>query len=233
MRDSAALRFLPFLLAAGLFASVASCASKPKPSNEIVRYFDWLTNGVKSGSHELTINAEDRTRTVLFEFNDRGRGPAISEVTHLDGNGKRHSLSISGHSYMGAAVDEQLIISENRVSWLSTLESGESGNTEAFYLANDGSFEQLALLTRKLLASETGQIQLLPGGTASLRKLDELSIPIGEQSHPVTLYAVNGLGFQPEFIWLDAHQELFGISAVSNALIPRGRGHGPGYGQQP
>lgn len=225
MLKKAVLGFLSVLLATILSASPAISASGLKPSNEWVRHFDWLTNGVKSGSHELTINIADQTRTVRFEFNDRGRGPDISEVSHLDENGKRIRLTISGHSYMGAPVDEQMSVSENQVKWLSTIEEGVSGNREAFYLANDGSYEQSAMLARVLLSSTSGQVPLLPSGNASIRKLDQLSIPAGSVTQTISLYAINGLGFQPEFIWLDEHGELFGISAGSNALVPQGLAH--------
>jgi cytosine/adenosine deaminase-related metal-dependent hydrolase len=175
-----------------------------------------------SGSLELTINTKQQTRSVHFEFNDRGRGPSIDEVIRFDGDGKVIGLNIRGHSYMGAPVNEQMEVTSQRVNWKSTIETGDSEDTTAFYVANDSSFEQLAVLARLLLEKPSGQSDLLPGGTASIRKLNDLSVPVANQSKTITLYAISGLGFQPEFLWLDERRELFGVSAGSNALLPAG-----------
>ena len=229
------MRNLPILVLTSLFiwAGIpvseiqASGIQTPEvlTSHEMVRQYDWLTNGVKSGSHSLTINSAKNTRSVHFEFNDRGRGPSIDEVIRFDDHGKIIGMAITGHSYMGAPVNEQLKLTPDGVKWKSTIETGESVDPEAFYVANDGSFEQQAILARQLLERESGEITLLPGGTAGIRTLDELVVLIGNQPQTINLYAINGLGFQPEFIWLDEQEELFGISSGSNALVPRGLAH--------
>ncbi len=53
-----------------------SCATSSMADQ--VRSYDWLTNGVKTGSLVVTTS-DDGSRTTSFEFKDRGRGPEIQE----------------------------------------------------------------------------------------------------------------------------------------------------------
>lgn len=61
----------------------------------------------------LTINPGERTRTVQFEFNERGRGPKLFEVTRFFDQGQVLNLQISGSSCMGAPVDGSLELLPN------------------------------------------------------------------------------------------------------------------------
>ena len=193
-------------------------------SDETQKY-EWLTHGVKSGSLVLTISAEDGTRSTRFEYNDRGRGPEIHEITRFDRSGQVTGLQISGHSYMGAKADESLQRSETEAQWRSTLENGSSDDVDAFYLANDGSPEQKAILVRALLASEDGRLDLLPNGSAGISKLDEFEAESESGSKLISLYAISGIGMDPNFIWLDSENELFGLADGSFAMAPEGWSH--------
>jgi imidazolonepropionase-like amidohydrolase len=199
------IRLILFLVLIG--TSVVSGAQES-------RHYDWLTNGVKTGSLMVTTHTEGKTNTA-FEFNDRGRGPSIQEQIHIGESGVVTELIISGHSYMGATVDENFIRTCESSNWSSTLEEGASkAPGTPFYLANDGSPYQLAILAKTLLARQDGEIDLLPTGRASISSLAQIP---GAQ-----LYAINGLGFDPRFVWLDNDRDFFGLSAGSNALVPSG-----------
>jgi hypothetical protein len=194
--------------------------------------YEWLTNGEKTGSLVLTIDTEQGTRSAVFEFNDRGRGPAITEVTRLSDEGQVISLEITGHSYMGAPVDEHFERTGSGSRWSSTLEQGSNDSAAGFYLANDGTPEQTAMLARALLASPNQNLDLLPGGRARISKLDEFrssNIKLatgGETSDTqvriIMLYAISGIGVDPRFVWLDQDGELFGQVEGSSGLLPVG-----------
>jgi len=186
-----------------------------------VRY-DWLTAGQVSGSQVLQIR-EDGSRVADFEFNDRGRGPRIHEETQIGDDGSMLSLQISGHSYMGAAVQETFRVEQGRARWESTLESGE-GHPGEFYSANDGTPEQLAVLARALLRHPGRPQSLLPAGSATIREVTEQSVSRAEQSHTVTLYAISGLDLTPHYLWLDEDQELFALAHGWMGLAPQGWG---------
>jgi hypothetical protein len=199
-----------------LLLNSAAVAEEP-----LARHYDWLTAGKVSGSLVLMIR-EDGTRTADFQFNDRGRGPKIHAESRADESGMIVSLQVSGHSYMGAPAKETFDVENGVAHWKSTLEEGESKEL-GFYTAHDDTPEQLAMLARALLASPTGKLDLLPAGRASISKLTDKEITSQGQERTVSLYAINGLGFTPQYIWLDAANELFALAHGWMGLTPRGQ----------
>ena len=201
------MRFVQlFLYAVGIAIASSSLA------DETQRY-EWLTAGEVSGSHVRLIR-DDGARVTDFEFNDRGRGPKIHEVLETDESGRLLSLQVSGHSYMGAPVDETFRVEDGVAHWQSTLEQG-AAPAGAFYWANEGTLEQIAMLARALLATGSGQLDLLPAGRASIRKV---------ASHEnVVLYAISGLDLTPQYIWLDQDGELFALAMGWMGLTPEGK----------
>ena len=158
-----------FLCVVGILAAVSSLA------DETQRY-EWLTAGKVSGSHVRLIR-DDGTRVTDFEFNDRGRGPKLHEELQTGKDGMLVSLQVSGRSYMGAPVDETFSVEDGVARWKSNLEQG-AAQAGAFYWANEGTLEQLAMLARALLATASGQVDVLPAGKASIRKVAGRSILI-------------------------------------------------------
>ncbi len=194
------------LCAVGILVAASSLA------DETQRY-DWLTAGNVSGSHVRTIR-DDGTRVTDFEFNDRGRGPRLHEELKTGNGGMLVSLQVSGHSYMGAPVDETFSVEDGVARWNSNLEQGEA-QAGAFYWANEGTLEQLAMLARALLATASGQADVLPAGKASIRKV------AGHDN--VVLYAISGLDLTPQYIWLDQDGELFALAGGWMGLAPEGK----------
>ena len=186
------------------------------------RHYDWFTAGEVSGSHVLLIR-EDGTRVSDFEFNDRGRGPNIHEELKVGANGRLESVRLSGHSYMGAPVEESFQMEDGKASWKSTLEHGES-EAGGFYWANDGTLEQVAVLSRALLSLADRKMDLLPAGRASIEKVLQREIPDGDGQLRVTLYALSGLDLTPQYIWLDEKLELFALTMGWMGLAPAGFG---------
>jgi hypothetical protein len=180
------------------------------------RTFDWLTAGEVSGTLVMRVH-DDGSRVSDFEFNDRGRGPKIHETIQTDESGMIVSLQVSGHAYMGAPVDESFQFQDGVAAWQSTLEKGQvtvNPGEAAFYWANEGTLEQLAMLARALLATDNGELGLLPSGKASIRQVAE--------HDSYVLYAVNGLELGPFYVWLDQDRELFAAALGWMGLVRQG-----------
>jgi hypothetical protein len=205
------MRFIQSILCTAVGVSSLSFAATVL-ADETQRY-DWLIAGKLSGSH-VRVLREDGTRVTDFEFNDRGRGPKLHEELRAGENETLLSLQVSGHSYMGAPADETFRVEDGVAHWKSTLEQGQA-EAGAFYWANEGTVEQLALLARALLATESGRVDLLPAGQASIRKV------AGHEN--AALYAISGLDLAPRYIWLDQDGELFAISGGLMGLAPQGK----------
>ncbi|MGD8359192.1 MAG: amidohydrolase family protein [Lysobacterales bacterium] len=208
------------LLFCGVAAAFWLLAAGPAAA-DTSRHFDWLTAGKVSGSLVLQVR-DDGTRVSDFEFNDRGRGPKIHEEARSGPDGLLTSLRITGHSYMGAPADEAFGIQEGKATWKSTLEAGESEEA-AFYVANDGTPEQLAMLARALLSRQDGQLSLLPEGKASIHEVASVALAEGAGERTVTLYAISGLDLSPQYLWLDKDGELYALTLGWMAMAPQGQ----------
>ncbi len=206
---------------------IAACAGLTLAStvwSETTVRYDWLTQGEPSGELVVTIQ-DDVARSTHFEFNDRGRGPSIDTRIEVDEAGRVVLFESSGNAYMGAPVNERFEYADGTASWTSTLESGsDRGPLDAFYLANDSSPEYMAAMARALLAAPDQRLAMWPAGTAGIEKLAEETVEADGQSRTASLYAISGLGFDPQYLWLDENDELFALAFGWMGLVPEGWG---------
>jgi len=186
----------------------------------LVRKYDWITADQVSGSLNLAV-AEDGSRVVDFEFNDRGRGPKLHEVLRVDEAGLLTSVEISGHAYMGAPVDERFAVKDGTARWTSTLEQG-TAPAGAFYWSNDGTAEEVAILARALLGNEAGRLPLYPAGFAVIKRVAEYKLA-DAGGVTASLYAISGLDLEPVYVWLDPNKELFALTLGWMGLIKQGQ----------
>ena len=78
------------------------------------------------------------------------------------------------------------------------------------------------MLARAVLAREDGALPLLPSGSARIRSLTSETLEGEKGSTTITLYAITGLGSDPEYIWLDQDQDLFASDDQRFAIIRKG-----------
>lgn len=188
----------------------------------VERRYDWLTQGERSGTMVTRVDADGR-RHSEFSFNDRGRGPKITETATLDADGLLRDLNVTGRSYMGAAVDEHFASDGKKANWRTTLDKGETAiDAAAFYAAAEGTPDQTGMLARALLKAEDHRLPLLPAGEARIETLQTREFTHAGKTTKATLYAIHGLGFSPNFVWLDEQQQLFALSLGWMALLPEG-----------
>lgn len=206
---------LPGLL--GLMVAQALHAAEP-----VELRYDWLTQGERSGSLVTRVEADGRLVSD-FEFNDRGRGPKQHEEIAIAADGTIRALRISGRSYLGSAVDERFDLADGKARWRTTLDRGERAlSAPAFYAANAGTPQQLAVLAQALLKAPDGRMPLLPGGEARIERMATETVRRGEESREIALYAISGLGFTPSYVWLNPDQSLFGVSGGWMGAAPEG-----------
>jgi len=152
----------------------------------------------------------DGALQYAFEFNDRGRGPSVTERVVLGPAGIPRLLEVRGHDYFKNAVAERFSTDGGQAAWHNSAEQGTAPPTPpAFYSSLDGAPGEFGVLARALLAAPGHRLPLLPAGEARIDSVGALSVRAGGESRTVVHYAVTGLGFSPARLWLDAGGSLF------------------------
>lgn len=205
-----------------IILSVTAVAGLSHAAGERLLEYDWLVSGEPSGQ-QSSYYGKDGTITITFSFNDGGRGPETRTIVRLNEAGVPVALHIKGKNYEKAKVDERFSIIYGKAVWASKIEHQQADfDGRAFYVANEAPPELLAMLARAILAREDSALPLLPSGTARIRSLTSETLEGEKGSTTITLYAITGLGSDPEYIWLDRDQDLFGVDDERFAIIRKG-----------
>ena len=146
-------------------------------------------------------------RNSFYSYNDRGRGPELRASVTLGANGVPVSVHVTGHDYLKAEVTEDFSIKNGIAKWKNNSEQGEGRSAHpAFYLRLSEAPDDPALLVKALLAAG-GKLALLPEGEARLEHVGEGNVKAEGKILRVTQYAISGLGFSPEYVWLDPQRK--------------------------
>lgn len=145
---------------------------------------------------------------LLLEWNNRR--VEINEKVQVNSQGIPTNFEATGISAFGAPIDEKFTLSDGVGTWEGLRDEGQIQFLGTkFYTPADEAGVTSDLLVKALLSSPTGKIDLLPSGSASLVKLKALTIKNGDQSEVVNLYAIVGLGLNPDFSWYDSKGNFF------------------------
>src|SRR5690242_5265104 len=179
-----------------------------------------LSNSKVAGSEVDSYSADGRVESA-FEFNDRGRGPKVRAHYILGNDGLPNRTDITGNDYLKAPVDEHFAVENGAAHWKSTSENGQSASP-GFYISNNGPAAESAFLVNALLKGNGAPLRLFPGGEARLEKLTDVTLDNGTQKLHLTEYAVTGLSYEPQTVWLDDDHRLFGFPGKWFALLREG-----------
>ena len=179
-----------------------------------------IIQGNESGSQTVQTEPDGSTRAE-FSYNDRGRGDHITAIWRLDAAGVPIFYQGSGNDYMKSPVDEHVEIKNNQASWSNRSEhGGQTTGGEAFYLPVNAPPEMSGVLARALLKAPGHRLALLPAGEASIAEIEK---PNGSATATLDLkqYCITGLGFTPQFIWLDRDGNTAGqVSSWFSVVAP-------------
>ncbi|HEX4965179.1 MAG TPA: amidohydrolase family protein [Thermoanaerobaculia bacterium] len=204
-----------------ILAVLALLAVTAPVAGEEARY-TLLISGNKAGS--MVIHTEkDGELVVAFEFNDRGRGPKTETRYRLGAGGIPVSEHTTGYDYWKTPIDERFDVTGGKAAWKNAAENGERAlDKPAFYIALNGSPARILLLTRALLAAPGGRLPMLPVGETHVEKVDSRKVRAGGKERTANLYAISGLGFSPDYEWLDDQGNLVAGTAGWSAIFPEG-----------
>jgi cytosine/adenosine deaminase-related metal-dependent hydrolase len=178
--------------------------------------------GANAGFQEARY-ADDGTLAVHFEFNDRGRGPKLDATYVLNKKGVPTSIELKGVDYLKAPIEETYKRTGDELVWKNGSEDEKrSVAGSAFFLGLNQVPEDSILLIRALLDAPDHTLDLVPAGKASIRKLASSQVTGKSGSKTVDLYAINGLGLLPDFVWLDQDRRFFASYSGWSTLIREG-----------
>jgi Amidohydrolase family len=179
-----------------------------------------LSNARKAGT-EVDVYSPGRHIDSTFEFNDRGRGPNIAAHYILAADRSPQRTDITGNDYLKAPVDEHFSVKAGVGHWKSASEDGQAA-TPGFYVSNNGPAAELALLVSALLNAKDAAVRLFPAGEARLERMTEVTVESHGQKLHVTEFAITGLSFEPQTVWLDDDQHFFGSPGKWFAFLREG-----------
>jgi hypothetical protein len=156
-----------------------------------------------------------------FEYNDRGRGPKIAAHYLLGTDGRTLRTDETGNDYLKNSVDEHFAVEGGLAHWRSTSETGQAPSS-GFYISNNGPAVEEAFLAAALLKAKGTPIRLLPAGEARLERLTDVTAQDHGQRLHVTDFAITGLSYEPQTLWLDDDLHLFAIPGKWFAILREG-----------
>ncbi|MFL6515245.1 MAG: amidohydrolase family protein [Chthoniobacterales bacterium] len=158
-----------------------------------------LLQGNAAGSQIVQTESLTSARAE-YSYNDRGRGDHIIATWKVDASGVPVEYDGHGNDYMKAGVEEHFSVTDGKAVWKNRSEHGEQPlNRPTFYLPANAPPEFTAVLARALLKAPDHKLPLLPAGEAALQETRKTK---GTNETQLTCYRIDGLGFQPEFVWL-------------------------------
>ncbi len=202
-----------YLMASAIFALAA-------PAMAETAEYRVLMQGRDIG--HFKIDHEEKTVTVDYDFKQNGRGPTIKEEIRLDDDGTALSYVATGRTTFGNAVNENFRRTRKGVSWADLAGPGLIKGKDAprYYVSQNGSPIDQAMLAKALLAAPGRKLAVAPGGTATLTEKDRRTLDGTGGPIEVITYELSGLSIQPSYITLDSKGELFATPGA-NFIIAR------------
>ena len=175
--------------------------ASPLQAAEKTRFVILVDNGKQAGE-QVVEQGDDGLVKVHFIFKDNGRGPELEEEFRIADDGTFSEYRVKGHSTYGAVVDDSFERKSGRATWRSTSENGsQSVSGSALYIPLNSSFAVASASISALAKRLDGKLPLLPAGTLTQQKLDEVEVVKDGKKQTVQLLALSGQGLTPNFFW--------------------------------
>jgi imidazolonepropionase-like amidohydrolase len=181
----------------------------------------FITDKTPAGQDAVWTTPDGVTHE-FFQFNDRGRGPKTSSTYHLDAHGIVTSEKTSGVDYMKNPVNETFSLKEGAAVWKNQSEDSHQPNASGRFYVGLSAGPASSFLLAQALVKNGGKLPLLPGGEASLRELQTVTVEAGGNRVSATLAQIDGLDISPTYLWLDQQHDFFAAVSGWSGLIRDG-----------
>ncbi len=205
------------LLAAAALATVLA-----SPAFADMQEYRVLTQSRDIG--HLKIDRQGQTVSVDYDYKQNGRGPTIKETVTLGKDGAPVAWTIAGRTTFGNAVTESFRRTAAGAQWSDLAGPGAIKGKDAprYYVAQNGSPLDIAMLAKALLADADHAMAVAPGGTARLTERARSTFDGPDGKLDVVTYELSGLSLNPTYITLDAKGDLFAVASAGFILARKG-----------
>src|SRR5258705_1492170 len=158
-----------------------------------------------------------------FEFNDRGRGPAVTSHSKTDGKSNIIFQEITGVDYFKTKVEEKFEVKAGKASWKNKFENESVPYKGELYSNINGNPGEIELSLKIMKAAALKKINILPSGTLSYTVAKE-EIVKDEKNNSLTIQLIgfSGLGGPPNYNWFTKEGNFFGSLSDWTSIIREG-----------
>lgn len=157
-----------------------------------------------------------------FEYNDRGRGPSITQAITVDDSGAVVREEITGVDYYKSAVQELFYVEADKAFWKNKFENDSAVFRKQIYSDINGAPAAAEILLNMLKASASKQLSVLPAGTRNFSETLEKEISNGSQKLSLKLIAFSGFGGAPSYSWFTKDGKFFASLSDWMHIIKKG-----------
>jgi len=174
------------------------------------------------GKH-LTWKKGNNDYYYFFEFNDRGRGPAITSHSKTDSKGNIIFQEITGVDYFKTKVEEKFEVKTGKASWKNKFENESVPYKGELYSNINGNPGEIELSLHILKNSVSKKVNILPSGTLNYSVVKEETVK-DEKNNSLTIQLIgfSGLGGPPNYYWFAKDGHYFGSLSDWTSIIQAG-----------
>jgi len=158
-----------------------------------------------------------------FEFNDRGRGPAVTSHSKTDSKGNIIFQEITGVDYFKTKVEEKFEVKAGKASWKNKFENESVPYKGELYSNINGNPGEIELTLHILNNSVSKKVNILPSGTLNYSVVKEETVK-DEKNNILTIQLIgfSGLGGPPNYYWFTKDGHYFGSLSDWTSIIQAG-----------
>ena len=206
-----------FLLSLLLGAiSISSAQTTDTARHNVIRL------GKITGKH-LSWKKGSNDFYYYFEFNDRGRGPAVTSHSRTDSKGNITFQEITGLNYFKTKVEERFEVKNGKASWKNKFENESVPYKGELYSNTSGNPGEAELSLKIMKASASKKVNILPSGTLGYSVAKEMEVK-NEKNNSITVQLIGftGLGGPPYYNWFTKNGSFFGNLSDWTSIILEG-----------
>lgn len=194
------MRLIIFLFVSAAIALISCDSSTQSKSSTIDKViYDVVFRDNIAGSYEKYAEGAS-SFNYDYTYNDRGRGPKISEQITRNDKGFITALTIEGHNYRNASVSESFSSNGSSAEWSNLMDTNSGAfDGSSLYFRHTGSPAIFEILAQQLIKSDDRTLSLYPEGKVELVKTLPFELSNGLKTD---LLMIRGLDVDPIYVWM-------------------------------